>query len=280
MRYLTFFVTSVVFLFSAESISQEVSASLLNKMEGFSHPESVVLDEKNQVLYVSNIGGKTEGDGFISKVSKNGEILELKWITQLNDPKGLLVMDDYLYVTDNKYLVKMDIENTEITSRMLIEEAVFLNDITADDKGNIYISDTGKSSIYKLNTAEEISEWLNTRELEFPNGLLAVGDEIWIAAWGEEDGGNVLKVDIGTKQIEKISKKPIGNLDGIQLIGNKSFYISDWATGKIYKMDSKGNQTEILTAEKSAGDILFLKEENIVVLPMNHQNEVWWYQLE
>lgn len=191
----------------------------------------------------------------------------------------MLLYKENLFVTDNTDLVIMDPATGKITKRIPAENASFLNDITVDGNGILYISDSGKSSIYKREVSGEISEWMNTGELEFPNGLLAVGEELYIAAWGGESGGNILKVNFETKEIEKVSEKGIGNLDGIQQFGN-SFYISDWASGKIHKIDKNGNIEEVMTSARSVGDILFLKKQNQLVLPMNLQNEVWWYQLE
>ena len=262
------------------AFSQEHKSSEIQKTEGFSHPESVVIDEDNKILYISNIGNKEPGDGFISRVNLDGKIEELKWIEGLDDPKGLLILDGKLWVTDNTDLVAMDIESGEVTKRVAVKEAAFLNDISADEGGNLYISDTGKSSIFKRNSNGEITEWLSSQNLESPNGLLVVGDKIYVAAWGVNGDGNLLEVDLDSKEITPITKKGIGNLDGIQLIDNEQFYISDWATGNIYEVGQEGEPKKILTSAKSAGDILFLDEANQIVVPMNHQNAVWWYQLE
>ena len=270
-----------IFIIGTHAFAQQGSAELLKKTDGFSHPESVVFDEDRELVYISNIGEKEPGDGFISKTNLKGEVLELNWITNLNDPKGLLIHEDKLYVTDNTTLVIMNPETGSITSRIEVEGSEFLNDITVDKEGNIYISDTGNSSIYKLEKeSDEISQWLKSDQLEFPNGLLVVDDHIFVAAWGKEDGGNLLKVDLNNKEINRISEKPIGNLDGIQLINNEDFYISDWATGDVYQADHKGKISKILTSEKSAGDILFHQDSGKMVLPMNRQNSVWWYQIK
>jgi sugar lactone lactonase YvrE len=82
------------------------------------------------------------------------------------------------------------------------------------------------------------------------------------------------------KSIEKISSEGIGNLDGVQKIDNETFYISDWGTGKIYRINTDGKKEEMLTSEKSSGDILYLNKEKKLVLPMNFQNEIWWYQIK
>ena len=55
-------------------------------------PESVCYDVTEDILYVSNIEGKPtekDGKGFISKVSPEGEVLDLKWVTGIDAPKGM-----------------------------------------------------------------------------------------------------------------------------------------------------------------------------------------------
>lgn len=270
--------------FSLLNISAQ-QATQIKKVGGFSHPESVVLDENGGFLYVSNIGEKKEGDGFISKISINGEIIDHKWITGLNDPKGLLYLNNVLWVTDNTDLVLINLEKAEIVDRIPVQDASFLNDIAVGKNGIIYISDTGKSSIYKREGTGEISEWMKTEELEFPNGLLVVEEHLYVAAWGGENPGNVLRVNLNTCKIEKVTEKGLGNLDGIQQVGstslgNLSFYVSDWATGKVYWVEPGKASSEILTSEKSAGDILYIPVTDLIIIPMNIQNEVWWYQLK
>lgn len=270
----------VAFLIFSKVAAQEQDVRLLKKVEGFNHPESVIYDSANQLLYVSNIGETETEDGYISKVSVDGEIIEKQWITGLEDPKGLLLLGDTLYVTDLKDLVIMNSSTGEITDRISVNSATFLNDLTADAEGNIFISDSKRSSIYKRSAATgKIEEWMFTEKLEYPNGLLVVGDQLYIAAWGGEGAGNLLKVDMQTKKIDRISTEGIGNLDGIQQINDEEFFISNWATGKIYRISKTGEQKEILTSEKSSGDILYYKQEDQLVLPMNHQNAVWWYSL-
>ncbi|MFT6102789.1 MAG: hypothetical protein ACJA2B_001232 [Candidatus Endobugula sp.] len=49
-------------------------------------PESVIYDVDRSVLYISNINGKPtgkEGNGYISRISTDGEILTEKWIVGL-----------------------------------------------------------------------------------------------------------------------------------------------------------------------------------------------------
>lgn len=250
-----------------------------HKTTGLSHPESVVLDNERQVLYVSNMADRTPGDGFISRISPEGEVLDLKWISGLNDPKGLLVKGNKLFTADNTELVEIDIPSGKVVQKKAVAGSGMLNDVAEGNAGELFVSDTRNSSIYRMETSGNVEEWLNSPDLEQPNGLLVDENGIYVAAWGKDQPGNLLKVNGITKEIEKITGQGIGNLDGIQEISENSFYISDWATGKIYKVAVSGEQEEVLTSGKSAGDILFLKDKNELLLPMNQQNELWWYKL-
>ncbi|MGB7784854.1 MAG: SMP-30/gluconolactonase/LRE family protein [Salinimicrobium sp.] len=270
--------TALFFLFSLTSLAQNKMPD--QKIEGFSHPESVVYDSARDVFYVSNIGDKKEGDGFISKVSTAGEIIELKWITGLQDPKGLLVQDDKLFVTDKTEFVEMDIQKGQISKQSQVAGSKSLNDITQDSSGNIYFSDLSGNSIFKRNTSGDISEWLHSDLLQHPNGLLVIDGVMYVSAWGKDSPGNLLKIDMNSEEIEVITEKGIGNLDGLQKKDENSFYVSDWAGGKVYHITTEGDVEEIISAEKSVGDILFFQKKNQVILPMNLQNQVWIYNLD
>ena len=83
----------------------------------FELPESVVFDQKNEVLYVSNITEhpfNKDGTGFISKVGLDGKIIELKWVKSLNAPKGLTIVNDKLFIADVDELVEVDIATSKI----------------------------------------------------------------------------------------------------------------------------------------------------------------------
>src|SRR3546814_9666938 len=103
-----------------------------------SHPESVTYDGK--FYYISNIGTEPnptveDGDGFISKVSDEGLIIDRLYLPRrgkLNAPKGMCVIGKILFVTDiNKVYgftlnKKRSEEHTsELQSLMRISYAVF-----------------------------------------------------------------------------------------------------------------------------------------------------------
>ena len=83
-------------------------------------PESVLYDESKNILYVSNINGKStekNGRGFISKVSLDGKIEVLKWATGLHAPKGSAIYKNKLYISDIDHLIEIDINTGKIVAK-------------------------------------------------------------------------------------------------------------------------------------------------------------------
>ena len=102
--------------------------------------ESVCYDSVNQFIYVSCIDGnptEKDGNGFISKLSLDGEVVEFRWAGSLNAPKGLGIFGGFLYVTDIDRVLKLNLEDGEIEHVLEVEKANFLNDITIGPDGSV-----------------------------------------------------------------------------------------------------------------------------------------------
>src|SRR5919197_3108231 len=123
-------------------------------------PESVIYEPKENVLFVSNIDGLPDvkdKQGFISRVSaQNGRIIELNWVTGLDAPKGMTIINNnnsrLLYVSDITDLLEIDINSGKIINRYNAPGSTFLNDVASDNQGHIYVSDTVTNTIYRLDT--------------------------------------------------------------------------------------------------------------------------------
>ena len=82
-----------------------------------------------------------------------------------------------------------------------------------------------------------------------------------------------------TKSIDSISTI-IGNLDGIRVYDKNRMIISDWKSGNIHLIDYKGNTEQILKVGQSVGDIAYIKEKKLLLLPMNKQSRLLFYKIE
>jgi sugar lactone lactonase YvrE len=125
--------------------SEEGPAVAWTISEGIQTPESVYFDSDSGFLFLSQIGegggnGK-DGDGWISKLSTDGKVIENKWVTGLNAPKGLRSHGGTLWVADIDRLVAIDIASGKISKEVPVPGAEFLNDVACDEEGTVYVSD-------------------------------------------------------------------------------------------------------------------------------------------
>src|SRR5688572_2375683 len=119
----------------------------------FRVPESVLIDPVRKVCYVSNIdgaSGEKDGKGFISKISPEGKVLALQWVTGLDAPKGMGIAGPHLYVADLFQVVVIDLTSGKIVRRIDVPDAKFLNDITVDKAGAVYVSDSSTGKIHLI----------------------------------------------------------------------------------------------------------------------------------
>jgi sugar lactone lactonase YvrE len=245
-------------------------------------PESVIYDAEREAIYVSNINRDPESkdrNGFISKLNLKGEIEELKWVKDLNGPKGSAIINNRLYVADVDHVVEIDIEKGMILNRYQAEGAKFLNDVTADKEGSVYISDSsGKNSvIYRLSEGK-ISVWLKSDQIKSPNGLLAKDDKLIVGA----SGNQALKaVDLSDKSITTIANIGSG-IDGVVDDERGNYLLSDWS-GKTSMLTPDGKLIELLNTTDegiNAADIEYIKEKSLLLIPTFSDNRVMAYKVE
>ena len=267
----------------------QAEPKLIWETEGFDGPESVVLDKVAGVLYVSNVnGGPTEpnGKGYVSKLSRDGEVLEKEWVRGLNGPKGLGVHDGKLYAADINQVAEIDTKTGEILKIHEAPGATFLNDIAVHKDGRVFVSDMLENQIWIIEDGM-LSLWLETEALENPNGLLAEDDRLVVASWGvpNEDfstdvPGTLKAVGYESKAIKSLGQEPIGNLDGLQPDGKGGFLATDWFNGGLYRIAQDGSFEEVLDLNKGSADLLVTDDGNLAIIPMMLDNKVAAYKLQ
>jgi sugar lactone lactonase YvrE len=263
--------------------------TLLWEKAGFNNPESVVYDKAANVLYVSNVNGSAmdkDGNGYISRISLEGEMIDAEWITGLNAPKGLALYGKKLYVADIDTLIEIDIASASIKQRYPVLDAKFLNDVTAAKNGDIYVSDMMLNRIHRLKD-NRFEIWLETPALESPNGLLAEGDHLIVGTWGvmtegfsTDKPGHLKTVSIKDKTINSMGDgTPIGNLDGVEEDAGGGYYVTDWKAGKLLHVDTSGKSEVLLDLGQGSADHEFIKEKNMILIPMMKDNKLLAYKV-
>jgi hypothetical protein len=239
-------------------------------------PESVLVDDKENCLWVSNIDGASngkDGKGSISKLSKTGAPINLEWITGLNAPKGMAKYKQELYVADLTELVVIDVKKGVIKNKIAIEGSVFLNDVTVNNNGAVFVSDsrTGKVHRYENNQVT-----IEVENLQGPNGLLSIEDQLLIL-----DRGSLLSVTPGGA-ISKIMDGMDPSTDGIERVAPNQYLVSCW-NGIVYYVVA-GAQKVILFDTRSekinSADIGYDAKKKIIYVPTFLKNNVVAYQLQ
>jgi DNA-binding beta-propeller fold protein YncE len=200
------------------------------------HPESVISDGK--FLYVTNIGKALEpqakdGDGFISKLSLDGKVIDPAFVTKLNAPKGTAIIRGMLYVADIDRVIGFELA----TGRKLAEINLiaagtqFVNDLTVKDDFSLFASCTDVGKIVEVNirtgqvqmianvkgangiTYDKATNSLYTCSFDFQN---MQGGELGVITWKDYNPSYAKLGDLR------------GAFDGLALLDNHTLVVSDW----------------------------------------------------
>ena len=247
------------------------------KISGLKMPESVVQATDGRV-FVSEINGfGVDGDGQISVIEAGQVKLFAKG---LDDPKGLAIIGQSLYVADNKRILKLALSGTKQGQAEVFAAAtafpvmpLFLNDLEADLAGNLYVSDSGDlkgkgGAVYQINAQGQVRLLISGQQdnrILAPNGLLMddTGDVLMVVDFAS---GILYSYNLATKQLLDIAEG-FGGGDGVVHHANGSMFVSDWKNGKVFRLDMNGEVTPIAATYQSAADIALTKDEKVLMVP-------------
>ena len=238
-------------------------------------PESVLFDGKRNTLFVSLIDGapwEADGKGGIAKMSLDGTTVDQDWIKGLNCPKGMGIDGNKLYVADLTSVVVINIKKATIEKRIDPAGAEGLNDITISPSGVVYVSDSKKGTVYKIEN-EKAELFLDS--LTGVNGLSYVNNELIIAS-----GKNFIKINSRKERIP-LATLPEGG-DGIEPTGNGDFIVTSWP-GYIYYVHAGGKIDTLLDThaiKKNTADIGYNPNTGMVFVPTFFGKTVVAYKLK
>ena len=195
-------------------------------MVGFSGPESVRYDPDQDVWFVGNWAGdagERDGNGFISRVSaETGAVASLKFAQgtaerPLHSPRGMYVVGDTLWVADIDGIHGFDRRTgASLTFLDLTSfQPGFLNDVAQGPDGALYVTDTGKSSVYRISGGDHAVALAET-SLGNPNGITwdATRTLLIMVPW--DPGFRVNTWKLGQAPVGFGPRTTPGRLDGIE----------------------------------------------------------------
>lgn len=250
----------------------------LEPVSGLLTPESVVQAADGKI-YISEINGfGQDGDGQI-RVIDHGKSSVL--VQGLDDPKGLQIIGSDLYIADKNRIWRVSLQQVPAVAEVFLAASdfpktpQFLNDLTADANGNLYISDSGDilgsgkgGAIYKITPQRTLSLLLdgnlNARILA-PNGLLADanGEHLLLVDF---TSGVLYDYDLNKQSLQEVASG-LGGGDGIVKQANGTLYVSDWKSGKIFQIDAQQQVKLLKEGYQSAADIALSQDGHHLLVP-------------
>ncbi|HKA06257.1 MAG TPA: SMP-30/gluconolactonase/LRE family protein, partial [Gemmataceae bacterium] len=230
---------------------------------GLKNPASVVVGLDGRI-YVTVIGEfDRDGDGAVMVLDGNKAV---PFATGLDDPKGIMSFQRFLFVADKKRVVRIDPKGqvTVLAKPEAFPVApVFLNDIAVDEQGTLYVSDSGDlkgngGAIFRIDQKGKVTLVADGKKnpaVKAPNGLLH--DSLMHLLFVDLSTGELHRLKIADGTSEKLANG-FGGADGLVFDPYGRLYVSDWKNGKVFVIPRPGEKP-VLLAEgfQSAADLCY-----------------------
>jgi DNA-binding beta-propeller fold protein YncE len=253
---------SLSLLLSFGSLQGE-SLRHLFSIEGFSTPESVVIDPATGLGYVSNMATPPEtywedtGKGFISRLRPDGTLDELRWVESteafvIHQPKGMAIHEGTLYVADNSRVLVLSLRDPRPPMALEVSGAQQLNDMATDGK-HVYVSDTGTGRILRLDLDGQGRHEL-IGQIEGINGITLRDGILFAASWTLHE---IFEVSLTGAHAPKAFglDHQFTNLDGIERMPDGSFIVSDFTGNKVAAVSADRQRVKTLYELTTPADI-------------------------
>jgi len=249
-------------------------------------PEAAVYDPKTKCIYYSNFDTKFKESktpiSFITKLNLKGEVIKHRWIDSLYAPCGICIHDDKLYVTERHALTVISIKNKKVIRKYdYPEDMVFANDVTVDDEGVAYITNScpipGITAIYRLKN-DKIEPWIASNELYRSNAILYDNGHLIL---GNNGLNKLQKINIKTKEIKNIASLACGIIDGIKKDENGDYLVSLWK-GELYKIKKNGSIVHLFSSngKYNIADFEYIADKKMIIAPTFYNNNVIGFKFE
>lgn len=256
-------------------------------VDGLESPESAVVGKDGRI-YVSEINGfDVDGDGRISVIDTDGKVRI--FASGMDDPKGLAMIGEDLYVADKTRVLKVTPDGkwqVFAAANAFPATPQFLNDLEADQRGNLYVSDsgdisgqTGKSgAIYRIDSSGKVSTVVDGSNplVKAPNGLLMDGADTLLEV--DFMTGTLYSIELDSGKMKKLAAG-FGGGDGLVRGKGGMLYVSDWKGGKVYSVDKHGKVELLRDGFKAAADIAGSGDGKALLVPDMKAGELVWLPL-
>ena len=216
------------------------------QLSGFQNPYGVAVDDKTGKIYISNVNGDPDaedGNGFISRLSADGEIEEIRSIegtekAPLNAPKGMEVYQSRLYIADINKIRVYDTGTKAFLYNINFGDlpVVAFNDIALGPDGSLYVTDAKANTIYRIEVGKqhEVTVFSSGDFLGQPRGITwsSARELFFVSAWG---AGQVIALDRGGKR-QALAAVEVAEPDGLSSDSTGSIYVASPSFGGVFRI--------------------------------------------
>jgi streptogramin lyase len=202
--------------------------------QSYNSPESVEFDYANNRYLIANRAAnqilQRATDGTLSIFA-----------TLSGSPYGIEIVGDTLYCCTSGTLRGVNLNTGAQIFNQTIASGAFLNGITHDPNGNLYITGFSNSKVYRFNTATRQFNVFVNNTIAQPNGIIydpydGVNPRLVLASWGSNAA--IRAINLVDSSMTTLVTTPFGSIDGIAKGKNGKFYIACWSNNSIQRYDS------------------------------------------
>lgn len=261
-------------LFASPSLAQITVTNLQS-------PYSFVSSPSGNEYFISSVNGEPDAkdnNGFITKLDGKGKLLHVKFVqggngeVTLHAPKGMAIVDQALYVADLDQLRSFDITTGKPLSTIAMPDpSANLTDVVFDRNGQLYCSDQQGNRIYRIHLAtKKVSVLISNPELAGPSGLAIhpKSGQLIAVSW---DKGKIFEISPDGELSELFSNGFFSgrftNLIGVDFDRWGNMYVSDFTTGKVWRMTWDKRFQVIAEYLPSPADIGIDRANNLILVP-------------
>ncbi len=240
----------------------------------FSNPESVVYDGVYDRYLVANTG--------------NGNIIQLTdagdtsiYASPSMSCRGLLIIGGALFGVGDEGLFMLSLSSGLTAWTLYIPGMRYLNDLTTDGNGYLYITDWEGDKIYKVRISDQSYSTFVSSGLNFPNGIVYDEENDRLILCSSAANMPLQGVTLSDSSLYTIVDPGFDGQDGIAVDDEGNYYVSAWPTNSVYRFEPTFTDPPVVVSSGHDGpaDIYLNTENDILAVPNFNSNTVDLVQL-
>ncbi|MEM7276636.1 MAG: hypothetical protein AAF385_00810 [Pseudomonadota bacterium] len=232
----------------------------------FCDPETV-LPLPDQTLLVSNVCDfRTTGDGFLSLLGPDGDVLDWRAVTGLDSPLGMAFADKRLYVVDNNAIKVFDWPTYKLLHTINLKTRV-ANDVAIAKDGSLYVSDTGAHQVVKISVSGEQSLVDHPFEFKNANGIAVFENTLFVG------GERLWRINLSDGTRSVLGPDWLTDIDGIEFEEDGRMQITP-VGGALIRYNEHGRSERLSGPGISSANHGYSTELGLALIPTGYDNTV------